>query len=99
MNNKNIDIIEVFIKKDLDIPLNKTEIEWLTNLDEEAKRMAIELINNSSYLDEIIKVMNHIIEESLELSEEEQLTIKEKCELKKKKLLFNSDDNDKVPLK
>lgn len=99
MSNKKIDIIEIFIKNDLDIPLENEEIEWLNNLDDETKKAAIELINNNSYIDEIVKILNKIIIESKNLSDMEQENIKEKCEVKRLKLLYEDNSNNKATYK
>lgn len=86
MKLKSFDIIEVMLKKELKIPLSKEESEWLSQVDEETKESIKMIINESSYEDEIIRLMNHILEKSLTLPEEEQQYIKNRCCEKKKQL-------------
>ena len=86
MSLEHFDIIEVFLKKDLDIPLTKKEEEWFNSMDDETKKSVFELVNNFSYLEELLKVMDKIKEKSITLSTEEQQYIETKCKLKKKKL-------------
>lgn len=86
MKLKSFDIIEVMLKKELKIPLSKEESEWLSQVDEETKESIKMIINESSYEDEIIRLMNHILEKSLTLPKEEQQYIKNRCYEKKKQL-------------
>lgn len=86
MNTEHIDIIEVFLKKDLDIPLTETEKNWYDNMDDETKQSVFALVNNISYLEELIKVMEKIKSKAIHLPKEEQQKIQEKCEEKKHSL-------------
>lgn len=86
MNREHIDIIEVFLKKDLDIPLTANEQEWLSSIDEETKESVLILVNSYSYIEELVKVMNKIQEKSIDLPIEEQQVISEKCKIKKQDL-------------
>jgi len=86
MNREHIDIIEVFLKKDLDIPLTENEQMLLSSIDEETKESILKLVNSHSYIEELVKVMNKIKEKSIDLSLEEQQLINEKCKMKKQNL-------------
>ena len=86
MENGHIDIIEVFLKKDLDIPLTEKEKDNFEKMDNEDRETVFDLINSYSYIEELDRVMNNIKEKSSNLSISEQQEIFEKCEMKKQKL-------------
>ena len=96
MNNKNSDIIEVFLKKDLDIPLTESEQRFFDDLDIETKTTVFELINNRSFIEELVNVVNNIKNKSWNLPVEEQQVINEKCETKIKKMENPNTNNSKM---
>lgn len=87
-NTRELDIIEIVLKKDLKIPLNELEEKLFNNLDEQIKNDLFDLVNSSSFLDEIENVVENIIKKSYLLPPEEQNYIKTKCNEKIRKLKF-----------
>lgn len=76
-----IDIFEVVLKKDIGIPLTQHEQIFFDNMDETIIDVVAELINTPSYIDEVEKSCRSIISKS-KSSQEEQDSIKKRCEEK-----------------
>lgn len=96
MNLEHSDIIEVFLKKELDIPLTKDEEKWFNEFDDDTKKTVFELLNSISYLEEIVNVVNRLKQKNLNLPIEEQMIINEKCEEKLKKLENQETNYQKI---
>lgn len=78
--DEKLDIFEIALKNDLEIPLNSSEKEMLTHMDEDVKQEIYDLINNIAFLDELETITKNIIRKSADLSEEEQKYIRMKCQ-------------------
>lgn len=76
-----IDIFEVVLKKDMEIPLTQQEQIFLNSMDETVRDAVTELINNPSYIDEVEKNCRNIILK-FKSSQEEQDSVKKRCEEK-----------------
>lgn len=86
MKSQNFDVLEVILKNDLRLPLEKKEEEWLKQIDDETKESFIDLLNSPSFLEEIKDLSENIIAKSLKFTEEEQEIIRKKCEERIKQL-------------
>lgn len=89
------DIIEVVLKQNIGIKLTEQEENYLKTIDDEVENTIMVLINDSSYLDEVIKLLDHIIQKSSNLPIDEQNVIKEKCIAKKIELEKLTNDENK----
>ena len=88
MGQQCFDVIEVVLKKDLEIDLTPIEIENLSHIDEEVIEQVLLLVNNYVYLDDVVKLTDKIIKDSEELSSDEQENIKKKCYERIKQLKY-----------
>jgi len=93
MEREHVDIVEVFLKKDLDIPLTEVEEKQFNSMDDDARQTLFELVNNSSYIEELVRLINKINNDSSSLPIEEHQIIQEKCDRKKQKLENSSSYN------
>lgn len=82
MKESSLDLLEVVLKDDLKIPLSMNEKELLEQFDDEIKKSALAVIEEGSYFDETLKLINKIIDDASSLSNEEQKIIKIKCQNK-----------------
>lgn len=97
--SQSFDLIEIILKQKLQIPLTDSELRWLDNVDMDIKKTASQLIDSKSYLEEIVKTLNYLIEKANHLPKEEQTDIKNKCMAKKKELEYDmhlQNKNDHV---
>lgn len=86
MKEKAFDLIEVVLKKELEIPLSSSEQKYLLNIDDIALEVVKTVIEESSYKDEVLRLINSILEESSSLPLEQRKNIENKCNQKKLQL-------------
>ena len=72
-NKKRKDIIEIFVKKSVGIILSDSEEKQYNQLDNEEKKIILELISSKSFLGDIEKIMDKIIEENRESFQEKNI--------------------------
>lgn len=84
--NIQFDLIEVILKQNLNIPLTDSELQWLDTIDDTTKNTVCDLIHDSSYYDEVLKLLDCLMKRAENLPYEEQIDIKNKCMSKKKEL-------------
>lgn len=88
MKPQGFDIIEIVLKKDLQLPLTPVEETELSNMDNEVIEELLKLVNSSIFLEDVTQLTERIIKEAKLLSIDEQEYIKTKCEERIKKLKY-----------
>lgn len=96
MSLEHSDIIEVFLKKELDIFLTEEEENLFNIIDDDTRKTIFELLNSNSFIEEIINVVNNLKIKISKLPIEEQTIINQKCEEKIKKLLNKENNYPKI---
>ena len=86
--SQTFDLIEIILKQKLQIQLTDSEVRWLDNVDMDIKNTASQLIDSKSYLEEIVKMLDYLMEKANNLPQSEQVDIKNKCMAKKKELEY-----------
>lgn len=61
METQKVDIMEVILKEELQIPLTIEEQSSFKTIDEESKEMIRDLLNDNSYKEEILKIYDNIL--------------------------------------
>ena len=85
---KRFDLIEIVLKKELDIKLSEDELIFYDGIDNDIKETIVNLLNDFLYSKEINRAINNILSKSNNYSPEQYKEIKEKCEAKKNKILL-----------